>query len=144
MRKFSAFLFASATVFLLLGSPLVTHAQVGLDPALYPNGLATPDRQLPTKENTKYSVDDIRVFVVQHIVEVVLGIASTVALFFILNNGFWMITAAGGEKIEQAKKGLMWALIGLVLIMLSYAIIRFAISIPLQSDERTLVPAQDS
>lgn len=124
----------------LAGQP-VYAAGIGLDKELYPQGLATPNRTDPTKSSQASTTDAIRIAVTQHFVEIVLGIAATVAMFFILNNGFWMITSAGGEKVEEAKKGLTWALVGLVLIILSYSIIRFVISIPLSADERTNTPA---
>ncbi len=60
-------------------------------------------------------------------------------MFFIIQNAFGIISAAGSEeKLGQHKKGLTWAIVGLLLIILSYSIIRFIISVPFQADEATL------
>lgn len=122
----------------------IASAEVVIDKNLYPSGLATANKQDPTKGKEASTVDAIRTAITSNFVEVVLGISAAVALFFILNNGFWMITSAGGEKIDESKKGLQWALIGLILIVLSYSIIRFIISIPISADERLNTPAEQT
>lgn len=123
----------------------IAHAAsgIGIPSDLYPEGMPTAGGKLPTGA-VKETAEGIRTALTSHLVEVILGIAATVALFFILNDGFWMIASAGGEKVEHAKKGLMWAIIGLVLIILSYSIIRFVILIPSGADERTISPTTDS
>lgn len=117
---------------------------VGIDPALYPGGAPTIDNTVPVIAPPGSTApplppqdpDSIRIFFTMRIVNAVLGIAGVVAIFFILNNAFYMIASAGSEeKITQHKKGLMWALVGLVLIILSYSIIRFIVSVPFQAGE---------
>lgn len=61
---------------------------------------------------------------IYNIIMMLLLLAGAVAVLFIIIGGFWYITSAGNE--EQAEKGkstLMNAIIGIVVIVLSYVII---------------------
>jgi amino acid transporter len=56
----------------------------------------------------------------------ILTFGGTVALAAIVYSGFMYMTAAGNaEQAEKAKKNLMWAVLGVVLIALSTAIVVF-------------------
>lgn len=58
----------------------------------------------------------------------VFGIVGLISVWAVLNSGFWLVVAMGrGEAIDQRKKSLFWAIGGLVLLILSYIIIRFVI-----------------
>ena len=51
-----------------------------------------------------------------------------VAVFFVIYAGVLMVTAQGeDDQVEKGKKILIWAGIGIVLIMLSYAIVKMVI-----------------
>jgi len=53
------------------------------------------------------------------------GVAAALAVLFIILNCFTLITAVGEtDKISNAKKGLIWSLVGLVLIVGSYVIVK--------------------
>lgn len=53
-----------------------------------------------------------------------LGIAFGVAVLFLIVGGFWYITAAGNEEqAEKGKSSVINAIIGIVIIVLSYVII---------------------
>lgn len=53
-----------------------------------------------------------------------LGLAGTVAILFIIINGFRYMTAQGNEEqVGAARKGLQWSVIGLVIILLAYVIV---------------------
>lgn len=53
-----------------------------------------------------------------------LGIAFGVAVLFLIVGGFWYITAAGNEETAEKGKGtVINAIIGIVIIILSYVII---------------------
>lgn len=52
--------------------------------------------------------------------------SGVVALFIIIWGGIRFITSGGDQKqVEEARKVLTYAVIGLVLILLSFAIVRF-------------------
>jgi hypothetical protein len=60
----------------------------------------------------------------QNILGVLLSFAGVVALFFIILGGFKFITSGGDPKqVEGARQTLTYAIIGLVVILLSFFII---------------------
>jgi hypothetical protein len=53
---------------------------------------------------------------------------SMIAVVLIVWNAFNLVTAAGEtEKISQAKKGILWTIIGLAVTMFAYVIIKTVI-----------------
>ena len=61
---------------------------------------------------------------ISRIIKGFLGVAGTIALLMIIINGFrYMLSGGNDEQIEQAKTGLQWAVIGLVIIALAYVIV---------------------
>lgn len=57
------------------------------------------------------------------------GAASTIALIFIVIGGIQYITSAGNqEQAQKAKSTLTWAIIGFILIIASYSIVRYFMS----------------
>lgn len=63
------------------------------------------------------------------VINIVLGFLAIVATVAILVAGFkWMTAGGNEEKIESAKKLLTGAIIGLVIVLISYAVARFVIS----------------
>lgn len=71
---------------------------------------------------------DVRMMIVD-IIKIILGFLGIIATVIILFAGFKWMTAGGNEEnIESAKKMLIAGLIGLAIILFSYAIAYFAIS----------------
>ncbi|MFH0829471.1 MAG: pilin [Candidatus Kerfeldbacteria bacterium] len=61
-----------------------------------------------------------------NIISWVLGILALVAVVMIIIGGFQWLTAAGNEeKIEKAKKVISAAVIGLIIVLLAWAIVIF-------------------
>ena len=57
------------------------------------------------------------------------GVAAALAVLFIVLNCFTLITAVGeSDKIANAKKGLIWSLVGLVVIVGSYVLVKTIIA----------------
>lgn len=148
MFRSPKFIFAAALVcFLFAGSWNFARAQVAIDPLLKPPGASTVTGQEPSTEGEtaearsqgaagEYSEQATRILLLERITSFILGLAGVVAIFFIINNAWFLIASGGSEEtITQHKKGLMWAVVGLILIILSYSIIRFIISIPFQAGE---------
>lgn len=78
-------------------------------------------------KSTGLPSDDVRV-VIARIIRVALGFLGTLALVIILYAGYlWMSSGGNEEKIAQAKKILINATIGLVIILSSYAFTSFII-----------------
>ena len=60
----------------------------------------------------------------QAIIQVILGFAGIVAVLFIIIGGFQYMTSAGNDELAaRGKKTLVNAVIGLVLIIISYIIV---------------------
>jgi Zn-dependent protease with chaperone function len=71
---------------------------------------------------------------VMSIVRLLLGFLGIVAILILLYGGFLWFTSAGNEeKVGQAKKVISAAIIGLVIIFISYAIAQFVITQLLQA-----------
>lgn len=61
---------------------------------------------------------------VSRIVNFVLGFVGLIAFIMVILGGFWFLTAAGND--EQAAKGrktVIYSIIGIIVILLSYAIV---------------------
>ena len=62
--------------------------------------------------------------VILKVLKILLTMVGIVAVLFIILGGFWYMTAGGNEEqAEKGKKALLNAIIGLVVIVLSYAIV---------------------
>ncbi|MFA5133381.1 MAG: pilin [Patescibacteria group bacterium] len=63
------------------------------------------------------------------IIRAVLGVVGSIALLMFLYGGFMWLTSAGNEqKITKGKNIIVWAIIGLAVIFLSYALVGFVIN----------------
>jgi hypothetical protein len=115
---------------ILFASVYITFAAVTIPDAYRPTNLPTYNPTEPSNATT----DAIRNEMTFRFLNILYSIAGTVAIIFIVTNSWFLIAAAGSEEqVGERKKGLMWALIGLVLIILSYTIIRFVIQMPFQT-----------
>lgn len=147
MKKIFLLIFIT---FSLFAFPLITRAAgVGIDPLLRPDNAPahlgeslSGDAQTRSESQAgKYTWEGTRALLIMKIISNILGLAGIVAVFFIVQNGFWMIASGGKEEtITQHKKGLTWAVVGLILIILSYSIIRFIISVPYAADQAPATP----
>ncbi|MBT7703651.1 hypothetical protein HN748_05440, partial [Candidatus Peregrinibacteria bacterium] len=74
-------------------------------------------------------------YIIADVAVVLLQIAGILAVFFIIMSGFNYIKAFGKEEeIQKAKKGMTWAIVGLIVVILSYAIVQNVIRISLSVD----------
>ncbi len=70
---------------------------------------------------------DVRV-TISRIIYVVLGLLGTISIALVVYAGFkWMTSAGNEEQVGDAKKILYAAIIGLVIILSAYSIVRFVI-----------------
>ncbi len=104
-----------------------------LDPSFLPKGMPTLSG---TKGVENYGIDTARITIVRRILGVVTGGAAIIATFFIIYSGFNLVISHGeDDKMGPAKKGLTWALVGMVCIILSYSIMSFVIKTALTADD---------
>lgn len=100
----------------LLISPVVVFAQ-----GLVGRGLSQVDS--PFSGISPASVRDVPTLIV-FVIKILLFIGGGVAVLFIILGGYQYLTSAGNEEqAEQGKKTLINAIIGIVIVVLSYVII---------------------
>jgi len=74
-------------------------------------------------------------YILADLVSGLLGIVGVVAVYFLVANGLAYASAFGQQdKIDKAKKGIIWSIAGLLIIMLSYSLVRFVIKTVLTTD----------
>ena len=105
-----------------------TAATVGLSLLLPLAAFAAIDTGINYGTATGLSTRDVRE-VIARIINVAMGLLGIVAVVIILAGGFiWMTAAGNEEKVEKAKKLIFSGIIGLAIILTSFAIARFVIS----------------
>ncbi len=72
--------------------------------------------------------------VIMDITDWVLGFAGIIAILVIVYGGLLYLTSAGNEdQMEKGKKTLMWGILGLVIIGISYAIVKVIVDVWLKA-----------
>ena len=72
--------------------------------------------------------------VIMDITDWVLGFAGIIAILVIVYGGLLYLTSAGNEdQMEKGKKTLMWGILGLVIIGISYAIVKVIVEVWLKA-----------
>ncbi len=85
------------------------------------------------EQNIGLSGDDIRM-IIARIVRVVLGLLGTLAVCIMIWAGYTIMTAGGNEeKIQEGKKIMTNAVIGLIIILSAFAIVQFVINMLAQA-----------
>lgn len=78
--------------------------------------------------------------IVIYLMNWVLGVLALIAVVLILVGGFkWMTAAGNEEKVESAKKLLVAAIIGLVIVMAAWGVSLYAIGILADATNATVV-----
>jgi hypothetical protein len=107
-----------------VGTSLLTVA-----PALASSAI-TNTEILPTQVGTDLGLpeQDVRVTIAR-IIRIAMGMLGIIAVVIILIGGFtWMTAGGNDEKIAEAKKWIFSGIIGLAIILSSYAIATFVIN----------------
>ena len=100
-------------IFALTALPALalTGSDIGLDYGTY-TGLGTKDLRAG----------------IMSIVNVLLGFLGIIAIVIVLYGGFvWMTSGGSPEKIKSARMTLVWAVLGMAVIFLSYAAVDFVL-----------------
>lgn len=64
------------------------------------------------------------------IINGLLGVTGAVTLFMLVLGGImWMTSGGSADKLKKGKDTILWAILGLVIIFMSYIIINFVFSI---------------
>jgi len=63
---------------------------------------------------------------INNVIKGLLGIVGAVSLLMVVIGGIqWMTSGGNSERVKRGKDTLVWAILGLVVVFLSYAIINF-------------------
>ncbi len=122
MRKTSMkkaiFAFLMMTVALMVFNmvPGAAIASLGVDQSDLPSALSGTSGDIKT--------------VIQSIINTVLGLLGFVAVIFVIYAGILYVTdGGGGDNLEKAKNIIKNAIIGIIIIIASFAIVNFAFNI---------------
>lgn len=97
-------------------------------PVFSNSALAQPDFGQEYAENTNLGNSDLRDILVRF-VQIFFSFLAIIAVVMIIYGGFlWMTSAGNEEKISKAKKTLVNAIIGLILILSAFAIVQFVLN----------------
>lgn len=108
----------------LIAIPLITSAQVQLDPQLKPEFAANV---IPPEGANRGAFANI---VLQLVAGSLIYAAGPLAVLLIAIGGLRYVTSHGDQtQMEEAKKTITWAVIGLIVIIISWAIVTNVISI---------------
>lgn len=106
---------------------------VGLSLAVFPvaaqiEPVAGGDFGLPGAGGAGGGTSEAESFI-QNIINIALGLVGIIALIFLIFGGFQYITSAGDEqKAEHAKRIILYAIVGLIVIGLAAATVNFVIT----------------
>lgn len=104
----------------LISSPLIVSAQTASDSIIDPTTAAY--------KTGNYSLNDILGLAV-NASRWILGIVGSLALLMFIYGGFtFLISAGSSEKISEARKIILAAVIGLIIVFSSYLIIQFVLN----------------
>ena len=98
------------------GSSCVLADDPPTPPTIPTGGLVNIDNPITTADFNE---------LVENVLNWVLGIAGSVALLILIAGGVMYATAAGSEeKLKSAKKTILYAILGVVIVILSYSMIK--------------------
>lgn len=104
---------------MVFGLALAAHFPM----ALAQNGFLNPSDQPSAVAQSTGGTGDLRSLVIT-IINYVLGFLGLIAVAMIIYGGITYVTAAGEQgKVDSAKKIIMYAVVGLIIVILSYAIV---------------------
>lgn len=115
---------------------LNAFAAIQLDDTYKPDNLPSYDQQKATSDTNSETAatQTLILFVGGIISQVLLFIGGFTVIFVIIAGSKYIFAFGNDDRLGQAKRGLTWSIIGLVLVMLSYAIVRGVIKILISTD----------
>lgn len=116
-------------IMLFLGSGVSeTHAAAAPVDSVYLSAdLLDPSRDKPD-EVPDYGDDPHNAIL--SVINYFLTFLAIVAIGFIIYGGYLMVMAGGDEEnVEKGKKILIWAIVGIILVLMSYTIVRVVVDV---------------
>lgn len=118
MKKYLLF----TIVFLALSPINMAFAENGYPIGTGGAGIPQPTT-LPATQDGNYTTEQINKYI-YYVVGALVTLSAAFAVFFIFQGGVqYTISMGGDEGLGKAKKTLMWAVLGLLLVIVSYQIV---------------------
>lgn len=119
------------TITILFGlQTLQTVEAYQIDPSYRPQNAPFSLKE----EITQQGAQSATIIILQVIAGALLYFAAPIAVIVIIMGGFNMaVYGAEQEKLEQGKKQLTWAILGLLCVILSYSIVRIILTFVLRA-----------
>ena len=119
-----SFIFLSLFLFMIALPVMQVQAQIIPDGEVIGGGLDGQNK----KETGSYELSDFTQLMI-NVANWILGISGSLALLaFVVGGLMFLISAGSREKVDQAKKILSGAVIGLAIVFFSYVAINFILS----------------
>ncbi len=111
-------------------------AAIQLDDNYRPSNLPTMEVSEANDDNPETAATNTLIMFVGNIISQALLFTGALTIIFLIVASVNYILAYGkDERIEKGKRGMFWSLVGLLVILLSYAIVQGILQIVLQVDE---------
>lgn len=129
-RTTKFFTICALIIFTLILTTLVAHAaKPPIDESFRPSNI-------PFNLDYTGTATSNTVVILNLIASAILYFAAPVAIIVIAYSGFQMIIGNGEpEKIEEGKKTLIWSVVALFVMILSYSIIRIVLDITIKAGD---------
>ena len=126
IKKIASIIFLIAIT--TIGATTLISTQTFADDICGNNNVSPEIRAASGCPNTGVKTNDLST-VIQNILNAIIGVAGLISVAYIVVGGIQYITSSGdSNKTEKAKKTILYALIGLIVCALSFAIVNFTIS----------------
>lgn len=128
MKKFFysiAFAFALSLTWNVI-VPEISLALVQIDPSLKPEGLPSINVAKPSGQNNGkiQAIQSVASFVGAFVNRALIFLSSVAIILIIIAGANYSFSFGNPDRAENGKRGLIWSLIGLLVILFSYAIVQ--------------------
>lgn len=108
-----------------VAAPLLAQAQADVDA-----GLSRIGTEARLSGTGFFRSQDSVVTVIGKIIRLLLFVSGAIAVLFLIIGGFWYLTSAGNQEwADKGRKTIINAIIGLVIIILSYVIVNSIVNL---------------
>lgn len=127
MTKFLNYYLLIIVLFVLLLPAMPVHAASLLDSTFKCTGISEGSQKVDPKDQVCTLNDFIRIAV--NLSKIILGLTGSLALLAFVYGGFvFLLSGGSAQNVEKGKGILKAAVIGLVIVFASYAIIKFVMN----------------
>ncbi len=135
IKKLFLTVLAGACFFWLMqGAMAAIQLDEGLRPSNLPSFEVAPEGTTDDNPETR-ATQTLILFIGNLVSQVLLFVGAITIIFVIIAGANYIFSFGKSERIEKGKRGMFWSIAGLLIILLSYAIVQGIIQIILQVDE---------